>query len=270
MNRVISTAMLLAAPCIALAQSLAAPPPKHVVTAESLRKGWTMPKPVNGVVTFWLEAAKDHPPLRFRLMSVDSSPRTSTAESSRLPVIGCIEISTAAHPKPLQVIKVRSARKDFFPGTFWVEDVDFDGCLDFSYCDEFGARWSNQDFWIFDPATERFIHNGLTRELHELGPNGRLNVDPKRHEIEAVYMARQYPDAGHRERQVFQIKDGHLRLVREVYWANTKRGFRVLTRERADDTWRITASRPLTESDMGLNESGGPARPKKVTEATPR
>jgi hypothetical protein len=253
MNRVISIAVILAAPYIAIAQSLAVPPPKQIVTAESLRKGWTMPKPVNGVVTFWIEAAKDHPPLRFRLVSVDPPPENSKADRSFEPVIGRIEISTAAHPKPLQVIKVRSAQstvKKLFLEQLFVEDVDFDGCLDFSYVDEISGRGCSQNFWIFDPATERFIHNDLTRELYALGQNGPLKIDPKRHEIEAVYMPRSYPKEGHQERAVYQIKDGHLRLVREVHWANTKHGFRVLTRERVDETWRITKNRPLNPSDM--------------------
>ena len=82
----------------------------------------------------------------------------------------------------LQLLTIMASQPINFPATFATSDVNFDGYLDFSVLAEFGGTFGAQSWWIYDPASGRFVQNELTRQLRKLGNNG-YHLDPKKHEI---------------------------------------------------------------------------------------
>jgi hypothetical protein len=95
---------------------------------------------------------------------------------------GDIEVARCSDGRRLQLLTIMASQPINFPATFATADINFDGYLDFSVLAEFGGTFGAQAWWIYDPASGRFVQNELTRELRKLGNNG-YHIDPKKHEI---------------------------------------------------------------------------------------
>jgi hypothetical protein len=61
-------------------------------------------------------------------------------------------------------------------------DINFDGYLDLSILMEVGSTYGSQLWWIYDPASGKFVQNHLTRELSNIRSNG-YSIDTRKHEI---------------------------------------------------------------------------------------
>jgi hypothetical protein len=128
-------------------------------------------------------------PLSFRLSVQPGGPAFRITVRPRLfkmtndPVpAGDIEVARCSDGRRLQLLTIMASQRINFPATFTTSDVNFDGYLDFSVLSEFGGTFGAQSWWIYDPASGRFVQNELTRELRKLGNNG-YHIDPKKHEI---------------------------------------------------------------------------------------
>ncbi len=129
-------------------------------------------------------------PLSFRLSVQPGGPAFRITVRPRLfnkmtndPVpAGDIEVARCSDGRRLQLLTIMASQSINFPATFTTSDVNFDGYLDFSVLAEYGGTFGAQSWWIYDPASARFVQNELTRELRKLGNNG-YHLDPKKHEI---------------------------------------------------------------------------------------
>jgi hypothetical protein len=128
-------------------------------------------------------------PLSFRLsvqpggpaFRITIRPRPFKMTNDLVPA-GDIEVARCSDGRRLQLLTIMASQRINFPATFTTSDVNFDGYLDFSVLAEFGGTFGAQAWWIYDPASGRFVQNELTSELRKLGNNG-YHIDPKKHEI---------------------------------------------------------------------------------------
>jgi hypothetical protein len=111
---------------------------------------------------------------------------------------GDIEVAGCLDGKSLQVFPITAWQPIDFGSTFKAEDINFDGYLDFRVLTEFAAKFGSESYWVYDPATGRFVENELTRKLGEncLGAEWRdtcwkangISFDAKKREISARYL----------------------------------------------------------------------------------
>jgi hypothetical protein len=69
-----------------------------------------------------------------------------------------------------------------FTQQFQAKDINFDGYLDIATLDDYGAKWSGFNYWLFDKRSGRFITNSLTTELRTLEFN-EMTLYPETKEI---------------------------------------------------------------------------------------
>jgi hypothetical protein len=100
---------------------------------------------------------------------------------------GDIEVARCLDGGRLQLLPILAGQPINFASTFRASDINFDGYVDFSVLGAFGGTWGSRLWWVYDPATGRFVQNQLTRELGELRGNDQ-QIDPKKHEITAEYL----------------------------------------------------------------------------------
>jgi hypothetical protein len=81
---------------------------------------------------------------------------------------GDIEVARCEDGKTIQLLPLDAWQRMNFAPTFHAQDVNFDGYLDLAILTEFGAKWGSHEWWIFDPASGKFVQNELTRELRNL------------------------------------------------------------------------------------------------------
>lgn len=128
-------------------------------------------------------------PLSFRLSVKPGGPAFRITVRNRLFKMtndlvpaGEIEVAQCSDGRRLQLLTIMASQPINFSATFTTSDVDFDGYLDFSVLAEYGGTFGAQSWWLYDPASGRFVQNELTRELRKLGNNG-YHLDPRKHEI---------------------------------------------------------------------------------------
>jgi hypothetical protein len=133
-------------------------------------------------------------PMSFRLLVKSAGPsfritvRSLLRSYSDNPVhAGDIEVARCSDGRPLQLLPIMAGQPINFASTFGASDINFDGYVDFSVLGAFGGTWGSRLWWVYDPATGRFVQNQLTRELGELRANDQ-QIDPKKHEITAEYL----------------------------------------------------------------------------------
>jgi len=63
---------------------------------------------------------------------------------------------------------------------FTVEDLNLDGYLDVRGTRSFGAKWSLDCIWLYDPQSHNFYQDMLSQQMETLS---NLIVDPKHHRI---------------------------------------------------------------------------------------
>jgi hypothetical protein len=124
---------------------------------------------------------------------------------------------------------------------FEVKDLNFDGYLDLGVQREFGAKWERQTWWVFDPRSERFVSNDLTRALGDISSNG-LELDGAKHNILAGHMGD--PVCGGTQ-DIYHVEDGR-RLVlmhQETIDPDADGGCTLTTRDRTAGQMQVTSVR---------------------------
>ena len=97
---------------------------------------------------------------------------------------GDIEVARCEGGSRLQVLPIMASQPIDFGATFDPADVNFDGYLDISVLAEYGGTFGRHVWWLYDPASRKFVKTELTRELDKLGING-YQLDRQKHEFVA-------------------------------------------------------------------------------------
>ncbi len=97
-------------------------------------------------------------------------------------VAGDIEVARCQDGKPLQLLPIMADIGINFAATFGVDDINFDGYLDFSVLSgpTSAGRSDPYSYWVYDPGSGLFVQNELTQEL---GEKSNVMFDPNKHEI---------------------------------------------------------------------------------------
>jgi hypothetical protein len=97
-----------------------------------------------------------------------------------------IEVARCQDGRPLQLLPIKGDEGINFEGTFWADDINFDGYLDLSVLKAFGlmGRYEARSYWVYDPGSGLFVQDELTQEL---GIKSNVHFDPKKHEITAFF-----------------------------------------------------------------------------------
>lgn len=133
-------------------------------------------------------------------------PAALTEKADKEEYLGRIEILIGENI--IQTFEVDGhARPDSIVDSLYYPDINFDGYCDFSVVVNSGAKWISRRFFIFDPATEKFVINELSDQLLAIGANN-MYADENRHEIYAEYLGPCCPS-----RYIYQILDNRLVLL---------------------------------------------------------
>jgi hypothetical protein len=156
-------------------------------------------------------------PMSFRLSVKPGGPafritvRSLLRGYSKDPVhAGDIEVARCSDGRRLQLLTIMARQPINFARTFSASDINFDGYLDFSVLGEFGGTWGSQLWWVYEPASGRFVQNELTRELGQLGNNG-YQIDSEKHAIQIESLMAGCPPLVTR----YRVEDNHLIKVHE-------------------------------------------------------
>ncbi|MGA7409068.1 MAG: hypothetical protein WBW33_01205 [Bryobacteraceae bacterium] len=80
---------------------------------------------------------------------------------------GDIEVARCQDGKRLQSLPIMAWQPIDFGASFQVEDINFDGYLDFSVITEYASKYASRSYWVYDPDSGLFVQNELTRKLSE-------------------------------------------------------------------------------------------------------
>ena len=156
-------------------------------------------------------------PMSFRLLVKSNGPafritvRSLLRRNSDRPVhAGDIEVARCSDGRRLQLLPIIARQPINFGKTYRASDINFDGCLDFSVLGEFGGAWGSQLWWVYEPASGRFVENELTRELGQLRNNG-YQIDSEKHAIEIESLMAGCPQLVTR----YRVENNHLVKVHE-------------------------------------------------------
>lgn len=123
------------------------------------------------------------PPYHLRLI-----PDNRQSDGNSPVHVGSIVVAREGQTEPLQTIEVESySSADLFLSTFRVEDINFDGYLDIAATHSHGAKWMSFNYWLFNPATGKFITNRLTKQLRQLGWN-EMTLSPRERTIRVTHL----------------------------------------------------------------------------------
>lgn len=95
---------------------------------------------------------------------------------------GDIEVARCEDGSTLQILPIMAYQPIDFGATFDAADVNFDGYLDISVLAEYGGTFGRRVWWLYDPASRKFVKKELTGELDRLANNG-YHLDRKNHEF---------------------------------------------------------------------------------------
>jgi hypothetical protein len=124
--------------------------------------------------------------------------------------VGRAEISLAGASSVLQTIEVDAHRGTrSFTAWFTIADVNLDGYADLGFWRDGGAQWGSNTWWLFDPASGRFVRNALSGDLDRLASNGVL-TDRSTGTLTAPYLS---ASCSQPLFDRFKIVDGRLLLV---------------------------------------------------------
>jgi hypothetical protein len=102
--------------------------------------------------------------------------------------VGLIRVFACDTGALLQSVAAESSGDPgMFVRFFEVRDVNFDGYLDIGVLREFGAKWGSQTWWVWNPASRRFVSNEFTKALGQIKANG-LVFDEATHNVTAGHM----------------------------------------------------------------------------------
>jgi hypothetical protein len=157
---------------------------------------------------YWPDVADNPPPLSFRVSVKPDGPafritvRTVSFDwrnnKGRLVHAGDIEVARCQDGNHLQSLPITASQPLNFARSFHVEDLNFDGYLDFSVLAEFAGRFRSRSYWVYDPGSGLFVENELTRKLGEncLGSEwhgacwkaSHIDFDQNKREIRTYYI----------------------------------------------------------------------------------
>jgi hypothetical protein len=100
---------------------------------------------------------------------------------------GEIEVTRCQDGRRVQILPILARSSFAFGDNFRTFDINFDGYLDFSVIVEVGSKYASQSWWIYDPASGKFVQNRLTRGLREVTSNG-YRIDERKHELLANHL----------------------------------------------------------------------------------
>jgi hypothetical protein len=121
---------------------------------------------------------------------------------------GDIEVARCEDGRGLQILPIMTYQPIDFGATFAAADVNFDGYLDISVLAEYGGTFARQVWWLYDPASGKFMKTELTRELDRLGTNG-YHLDRKKREFVAEGLLAGCPSLVTR----YRVEGNHLIVV---------------------------------------------------------
>lgn len=195
-------------------------------------------------------------PLSFRLsvqpggpvFRITVRPRLIKMTNDPVPA-GDIEVARCSDGRRLQLLTIMAFQPINFPATFTTADVNFDGYLDFSVLAEFGATFGAQSWWIYDPASGKFVQNELTRQLRKLGNNG-YHLDSKKHEIVIEKLLAYCPTLVDR----YRLEGDRLVMIHhETGFQNSESVCTVTYSDLAHGTMQRTGQRRFIDGKPGIN-----------------
>jgi hypothetical protein len=121
---------------------------------------------------------------------------------------------------------------------FEARDVNFDGYLDIAVLREFGGKWGRQTWWVFSPASGKFVSDELTKELGQVSSNG-LVLDAARRYIVAPHLT-DLTGCG-RTKDVYHVKQsGRLVLMHKEDISASPNGCTLITHDRVNGQMQVT------------------------------
>jgi hypothetical protein len=182
---------------------------------ESLTAG-----PSNGL-TYWALLGVGNPsppPLSYRLSVKSDGPafRLTLTVLKGEPHAGDIEVARCQDGTRIQVLPVIGSRLNFGL-SFHADDINFDGYLDFSVLTDIaGTSGRKRLYWVYDPASEKFVQNDLTRELSR-DYLGSIDYDASKREISKVFFGagNSCPGTGESKTERFRVENNRPILVQK-------------------------------------------------------
>jgi hypothetical protein len=166
---------------------------------------------------------------------------------------GDIEVASCQDGKPLQVVPILAWQAINFAASFKAHDINFDGYLDFYVITEFAGKWVSRSYWVYNPASARFIEDELTRKLGEnclswparvQGEPGdcwkaaSIDFDSKTHEISAWYFVGVGQCGSPTDR--YRIDHNRLIIVHQEILDMKPDGCTVTVSDRVEGNMRVT------------------------------
>jgi hypothetical protein len=158
---------------------------------------------------YWPDSVENPPPLSFRVSVRHGGPAFRITvrpvsysiwlnKERQWVHAGDIEVARCQDGKQLQSLPIMAWQPIDFGRSFHVEDLNFDGYLDFSVLTEFAGKFRSRSYWVYDPGSGLFVENELTRKLGEncLGSEWhggcwksyRIDFDRNKREVRTYYM----------------------------------------------------------------------------------
>jgi hypothetical protein len=151
---------------------------------------------------------------------------------------GDIAVAACADGSLIQTLPILAAQPINFGATFQTRDVNFDGFLDISVMKEFAGKWGSDWWWIYDPASGKFVQNELARELSEFKSNG-IDFDAKKHEISTHYLIVACPGVGER----YRVEQNRLVKIHQEDSKADENGCKVTVSDLVGGSMRLTGVR---------------------------
>jgi hypothetical protein len=134
------------------------------------------------------------------------------AMDDKLHRVGWVRVYSCDTGALIQSLEVQSmCGPECFVRWFDVKDVNFDGYADIAVLRDHAALWGSQTWWVFSPASDKFISNDFTKELSRISGNG-LELDASRHNITVPNLFG--PGRCSRAKDIYEVEQGsHLVLI---------------------------------------------------------
>src|SRR5262249_36002207 len=124
--------------------------------------------------------------------------------------VGQIVVSRQGDAEPIQTLDILSACDPGFVLEFFrVEDINFDGYLDIAAPIAYGAKWASFNYWIFDPASGKFVTTALTKQLRGLGWN-EMTLSPRARTIQVTHLSL---GRGMLVGEIYRVENNGLRVI---------------------------------------------------------
>jgi hypothetical protein len=209
------TVLLLPLLLLATAAAAAAAGSPPVYTADTFAHRRQVPYEEQGrEVTYLVRIHPGLPVYRLRLLpdrpGTDDEPPVGQIGNPQLHHVARVEISLADSAAVLQTIDVESVTgAQMLTERFQLVDIDLDGYADLALFREGGGTWGSYTYWLFDPASGRFVRNALSRDLDAIRSNG-IVADPAAHTLQAPHLYYGCPLAAY---DLYAVQDGRLQLI---------------------------------------------------------